>query len=132
MYDAHVIRDFEDADLPALSRIHQEMNLGVKFPDLSSPLFLVKKVSEVDGQVTGALFLRISCETILLCSGTPQDKMAAIEGLQPPALADAYAKGIDDVHAVVFPDIAKQFRKRLKQMGWTQDREHELWSRRTR
>lgn len=106
------------------------MDLGSDFPDLTSKLCFVK-VSELDGQVNAAVILRISCETILLCSGSPKGKMAAMEALQPVVLDAARSAGIEDLHAAVFPATASRFRKRLKQLGWTQDKACELWSRRT-
>lgn len=127
-----MIREWEPSDNTALAGIHGDSGLDYKFPDLGSPLFLVKKVVEKDGQVVGACFLRISCETILLLSGNPKDKMAAMEELQPVILEEAYANGIDDLYAPIFTEMAPKFRKRLKQLGWEQDRPVELWSRRTR
>lgn len=106
------------------------MGLGSDFPDLTSKLCFVK-VSEVDGQVDAACILRITCETILLCSGSPKGKMAAMEALQPDMLDAARSAGIVDMHAVVLTATADRFRKRLKQLGWTQDKPCELWSRRT-
>lgn len=58
--------------------------------------------------------------------------MAAMEEMQPVILAEAWAKGIDDLYAPIFQDSAPGFRKCLMQLGWTQDRPIELWSRRTR
>jgi hypothetical protein len=92
----------------------------------------VKKVCEVDGQVEAVCILRISCETVLYCQGSPNGKMPALEALQAEVLAAAHAKGIDDLHAAVFPAVARKFRNFLDALGWSKDKPNELWSRRTR
>lgn len=126
-----MIRDYRPEDRDALVTIHAEMGLDYQFPDLNSPLFLVKKVREVDGRVTDAMLLRISAETYLLTAGGPKEKMAAMEELQPAVLREAWIKGLDDVYAVIPPGIIERFRKRLKQLGWAKDRPWEMWSRGT-
>lgn len=126
-----MVRDYESGDKSALEDIHGEQGFDYKFPDLESPLFLVKKVREVNGRVVGALLMRLSLETYLLCSGGPEDKMAAMQELQPEALREAWIKGISDVFCVIPPEINQRFAKRLKQMGWNEDRPWPMWSRST-
>lgn len=124
-----MVRDLRESDIEALQEIHAEQGIDYQFPDLTSPLFFIKKVYEVDGKITGALVLKICAETSLLVRGGPQEKMTAMQQLQEAVLNEAYLKGLDEIHASI-PEIG--FDKRLKQLGWEKDRPGwQLWSRRT-
>jgi hypothetical protein len=117
-----MIRDYQKEDLEAIKKIHEEQGLDYALYDLNSPLCLVKKVQVVDGQVVGCMFLRLTAETVLVVSGSPVAKMGAMRELQPEVLSEAYRKGLDEVHCTVPPSILSRFVKRLKQLGWSQDR----------
>lgn len=126
-----MIRDFQREDLPALKAIHAGQNFDYNLPELSSPLFLVKKVREEGGRVVAAMGLRITAETFLLCEGSPVAKARAIEELQPEVLRAAWEKGLDDVVCVVPPEISESFAPALEKMGWSRDRDWPMWSRST-
>ena len=131
MITKRVIRDYRPEDEAVLRRIYAEQGIDYAFPELGSPLFFVKKVIEVEGQVVGALVLRLCAETMLLLEEQqgPQQKMAAMQELQAAVLNEAYARGLDEVHAAI-PEIG--FDKRLRQLGWEKDRPGwNLWSRST-
>lgn len=117
-----MVRDYHESDLPAIKMLHAEQGLDYALYDLDSPLCLVKKVQVVGGQVVGLMFLRLTAETILVVSGSPVEKMAAMQELQPEVLSEAYRKGLEEVHCTVPPSILSRFVKRLKQLGWSQDR----------
>ncbi len=125
-----MIRDYQPDDLDYLKAIHQASGLDYRFPDLDSPLFFVRKVLEVDGKVSAALVLKVVAETMLLLGeGRPTDKLLAMESLQDAVLAEAYEKGLDEIHASI-PQIG--FDKRLIQLGWQKDRpDWNLWTRST-
>jgi hypothetical protein len=132
-----VIRDCTSADYAALARIHAAQGIDYALPDLDFPLFFVKKVLTVDGDVRAAMVLKLCAETFLLLDGfsethgkgRPQEKMAAMQMLQRSVLNEAYARGLDEIHASV-PAIG--FDKRLVQLGWLRDRlGWNLWSRST-
>lgn len=125
-----MIRDCRPEDYAVLRRIHAAQGIDYAFPDLDSPLFFVKKVRELDGVVHAALVLKVVAETsLLLGSSGPQQKMAAMQELQQAVLAEAYGRGLDEIHASV-PEIG--FDRRLIQLGWTKDRPGwQLWSRTT-
>lgn len=125
------VRDYRPEDREALEAIHAAQGIEYDFPDLDHPLFFVKKVILVDGKVVSAIVLKICAETMLLIDREqePQNKFAEMQILQRSVLSEAYAKGLDEIHASV-PDIG--FEKRLLQLGWSPDREGwKLWSRRT-
>lgn len=128
-----MIRDYRPEDLGAVKALHEASGIDYRMPDLASPLFLVKKVREVDGVVVGALALRIEAETYLWCSGGPQDKMDAMLELQPAMLDEAWTKGLDNVVCWIPREVEARFEKRLKQMGWEPSRDGwHSWSRDTR
>jgi hypothetical protein len=117
-----MVRDYHESDLPAIKKLHEEQGLDYNLYDLDSPLCLVKKVRVEGGQVVGCMFLRLTAETVLIVSGSPEAKMAAMCELQPEVLDEAYRKGLEEVHCTVPPSILSRFVKRLKQLGWLEDR----------
>jgi hypothetical protein len=124
------VRDYKPEDKAELERIHAKAGIDYKFPDLDHPLFFVRKVLEVNDKVRGALVLKVCAETaLLLGEGKPQDRFLAMKLLQDSVLADAYSKGLDEIHASI-PEIG--FDKRLAQLGWEKDRPGwNLWTRST-
>lgn len=125
-----LVRDCRPGDYAILQGIHAAQGIDYAFPDLDSPLFFVKKVRVVNGDVRAALVLKLCAETFLLLGdGRPQDKMTAMHELQEAVLDEAYRRGLDEIHASI-PEIG--FDKRLVQLGWSKDRPGwNLWSRRT-
>ena len=126
-----MIRDFKAEDFPAIRMFHVESGIDYQMPDLNAPLFPVRKVAEVEGQVVGALALRLCAETFLWLDQQrrPQEKLQVMKDLQTSVLAEAWKNGLDEISASV-PSIG--FDKRLRQLGWEKDRPGwNLWTRRT-
>lgn len=127
-----MVRDYRPEDFEAVAALHAEMGLDYKMPDLGSPLFLVRKVVEVDGKVTAACVLRIEAETYLWCGGAPEEKMAAMREMQPEILNAAWLKGIDNLVCWIPEAVEAKFEKRLGELGWKRDRVGwHSWSRKT-
>jgi hypothetical protein len=124
-----MIRDLLPEDLPALKEIHRKQGFNYNLPDLLSPLFLVKKVREVDGRVVGALCIRLTAETYLLVEGSPVAKGRSIEELQPELIREAYEKGLDDLVFVVPPEIVDEFHPALERLGWSRTRDWPMYQR---
>jgi hypothetical protein len=122
-----MIRDFLPEDSPALKELHKAQGFDYALPDLSNPLFLVRKVREVDGRVVGAMFLRITAETFLVTAGSPVEKGRAILELQPEVLREAYEKGLSEVVCVVPPEISESFAPVLERMGWSKTRDWPMY-----
>jgi hypothetical protein len=119
------VRDLTAKDIPELLKLHERSGIDYKFPDLTSPLFVVKKViTDDDGNIQAACALRLAAETYLFLDQDihPRDKIEAMATLQPEVLNDAYLMGIDDVFAAIPELIEKRFAKRLKWLGWTPGR----------
>ncbi len=125
-----MIRDYRDTDAEAVKAIHAAQGFAYNL-ELGDPLFLVKKVREVDGRVVAAMCLRLTAETYLLCEGSSEAKGRAILELQPEVLREAYDKGLSDVVCVVPPEISESFAPVLERMGWNRDREWPMFSRST-
>ena len=124
-----MIRDFQPEDTESLLAIHKAQGFDYACPDISDPLFLVKKVRVVDGRVVAAMFLRLTAETFLLVEGSPESKGRAILELQPEVLREAYEKGLSDVVCVVPPEISESFAPVLQRMGWERTRDWAMWQR---
>jgi hypothetical protein len=122
-----MIRDFHPDDTPALKELHKAQGFDYSLGDLSDPLFLVRKVREVDGRVVGAMFLRITAETFLVTAGSPVEKGRAILELQPEVLREAYEKGLSEVVCVVPPEISESFAPVLERMGWSKTRDWPMY-----
>lgn len=127
-----MVRDYRPEDFEQVKALHEASGIDYAMPDLSVPLFLVKKVVEVDGKVIAACALRIECETYLWCGGEPDEKMAAMLEMQPEILQDAWMFGIDNLVCWIPEAVEIKFEKRLKQLGWSRDRNGwHSWSRAT-
>ncbi len=124
-----MIRDYQPEDLEAIKSIHKSQGFDYALGDISSPLFLIKKVRVVDGQVVGAMFLRLTAETFLLVDGSPVTRGRAIEELQPAVIRAAWEKGLSDLLCVVPPEIETDFSPVLTRMGWAKERPWPLYSR---
>jgi len=124
-----MVRDFQPEDTDSIISIHKSQGFSYNLPQMSSPLVLVHKVREVDGQVVASMFLRVTAETFLLVEGSPESKGRAIEELQPEVLREAKEKGQDDLVCVIPPEIAESFAPALRKMGWSHDRDWPMYSR---
>jgi hypothetical protein len=120
-----IIREYTDADLDALRRMHAAQNFGYPFPDLASPLFISKLVLEDDGGAPAmAVLLRLTAETYLLHdprAGTPRDRWQRFLTLHEATRRNAAARGLDDAQAFVPPRVARAFGRRLTRLGWRRD-----------
>jgi hypothetical protein len=124
-----MVRDFDPKDIDSIISLHKTQGFAYPVPDLTSPLFLVKKVREVDGRVVAACFLRITAETFLVTTGSPVEKARAVVELQPEVLREAYEKGLSDIVCVVPPEIAESFAPALEKMGWEKTRDWPMYQR---
>jgi len=127
------VREYNDADLGALVAMHRAQGFDYALPDLADPIFVSKLVLE-DGDSGGAgndaskivmaSLARLTCEMYLLVdpdAGTPRERYARLLELQRAGAADLRARGLDDAHAWLPPQIAKRFGCRLEGLGWIRD-----------
>lgn len=124
-----MVRDYRSQDLPQILEIHKAQGFDYTIPDFDNPLFLVRKVREVDGRVVGGMFLRLTAETFLVTTGSPEVISRSILELQPDVLREAYEKGLADIICVVPPEIASEFGPVMQRLGWSRDRDWPMFSR---
>jgi hypothetical protein len=120
-----LIREYTDADLDALRRMHAEQGFDYAFPDLADPLFVSKLVVEDSaGRAVMASLARLTCEMYLLVErgeGNPRERYARLLALHHAGEVDLLARGLHDAHAWLPPPIAKKFGRRLAALGWVRD-----------
>lgn len=131
-----MIRDYAD-DENELHMIHSQMGLDYALPDLSSPLFAVKKVAiDSRGIVIGAGLIRITAEAFLLLSPKLSNarKLLTMKSLQPAVLSEAWRLGIDEVECRIPETVLDaNFEASLRYFGWNKDRpDWWPWSRSTK
>ena len=119
------IREYTDADLDALRRMHSQQGFDYAFPDLADPLFVSKLVVEDGaGRAVMASLARLTCEMYLLVApgeGNPRERYARLLALHRSGERDLLARGLNDAHAWLPPPIAKKFGRRLAALGWVRD-----------
>jgi hypothetical protein len=128
------IREYGDADLAALRRMHASQGFAYPFPDLRDPIFVSKLVLEDDaGRPAMASLARLTCEMYLLVdrdvnrdaeaaeATSPRERHAQLLALHDAGQRDLIARGLDDAHAWLPPQIAKRFGRRLSTLGWMRD-----------
>ncbi len=128
-----LIREYTPADLDALRRMHARQGFDYPFPDLADPIFISKLVVEDDsGRAVMASLARLTCEMYLLVDrengparrgggGNPRERWAQLLALHAAGERDLLARGLDDAHAWLPPQIARRFGRRLAPLGWLRD-----------
>lgn len=119
------VRAYTESDLEALRRMHELQGFAYPFPDISDPIFVSKLVVEnEEGCAVMASLARLTCEMYLLLdpqAGTPWERYARLLALHDAGKGDLRARGLDDAHAWLPPEIAKRFGRRLAALGWIRD-----------
>lgn len=118
------VRDYTDADKTAVEQIHRDSGMDYQFPAVDSPLFVVKKVYELDGRIIGAEFLKLQAEAYLMlsCDLDALEKTRVIAHLSRETEREAYNQGLDTIAAYIPEDISNKFTKRLTLLGWDKAR----------
>jgi hypothetical protein len=123
-----IIRDYvHETDFEAVKKIHDSTEIDYQMPDLSSKLWLVTKVLEVDGIVRTALGTYIQVELYLWMDksdwASPEEKHLAIKLIEEETLNEAWLRGVDQA-VLWLPPGMERFGKRLEtDFGFTPDRD---------
>lgn len=117
-----IVRPYTESDLETFKRIHADSGLDYLFPDLSSPLFIVKAVIERAGLPTTLVAGKMDVETYLMTSGSAKERLEDIEALQPAYLSALWDNGIDNAYCGVPRSIDRHFRKHMERLGWERGR----------
>jgi hypothetical protein len=118
-----LVREYRSLDLDAFKSIHAASKLDYRFPDLSSPLFIVKAVVERAGKPTTLLAGRLTVETYLMTSGSAQERLEDIDAAQDMFLAELWKQGIDDAYCGVPKSVDCHFAKHMQKLGWERGRD---------
>jgi hypothetical protein len=120
-----LVREYREGDLEALLRLHARQGFDYAFPDISDPIFLSKLlVEDESGRPVMASLARLTCEMYLLVdseAGSPRERYGRLLALHSAGERDLVARGLDDAHAWLPPQIAKRFGRRLAALGWIRD-----------
>jgi hypothetical protein len=127
-----IIREYTEADVDALRRMHVRQGFDYTFPDLSDPFFISRLVVEDDtGRPVMASLARLTCEMYPLLdserekksgnNSAPRQRYAHLLALHAAGERDLLARGLDDAHAWLPPQIARRFGRRLESLGWVRD-----------
>ena len=129
-----MIRDFEQSDLGKVVELQEENGLPPEcLPDLMientegkvvpNPLFVVKRVFELEGKIAMLCFLKIRTELYFYVDhtvGTPEQRWEMLKEFTEDMKLQACKLGLDQMTAFVPPDVDKSFRKRLEDLGFIQ------------
>ena len=78
--------------------------------------------------IVGAALLRLTAEAYLLLdprAGTPRERWQWLLALHQATQQEAWARGLEDVHAWLPPEIAAKFGRRMTRLGWIRD---DVWT----
>lgn len=130
-----ILRDYRPEDFDAVRKIHDDSAIDYKFPNLSSPLFLVTKVYEVDGIVRacGGLYLQCECYLWLDKSdwASPEEKLDAIKALDIAAMRAVWLRGIDQAVLWLPPGMERFGERLVEDLGFKRDRDWVTYSKPT-
>lgn len=114
------VREWTDRDTEKVKEIHESMNIGYGFPEISSPLFFQKAIAEKNGEITGAGAIRLIGEAFLWIRGCNSiEKGRALALIYPELRMKASKNGLEDVSAWIPPHIEESFAPILEGMGFS-------------
>jgi len=121
-----LIRTATEKDISEIERMYREQGFEYELPDLTSPLFVLKTVAE-NGRKRPemAVALRLTAETFFFINRNdpPQDAARMFMALHEETRRLAENLGLDDVQAMIPPELERKFGHQLKRIGWKK----QLW-----
>ena len=118
------IRAYSSEDETALRAIHAGQNLGYEWPDLSTPLMLVKLVVvDGHGELIAALFGRVTVELVAMVDKTLTEKKKTEcwrLGLKE-AENQLRALGLDELQAMISPNMNGLGKVLTRKYGFVRD-----------
>lgn len=115
------VRDIAPEEFVLVKELHAKMGIGYQFPDISSPLFAIRKgVFEEGGEITAAAGLKLTAEAFLWIDPEKPEFDKTSDILRLAHICHERAKGLslEDVTAWVPPDYELMFANMLGRMGW--------------
>ena len=126
MNEAAIIRDYEPKDFEAVKSLHEATGIDYKMPDVGSPIFLVKKVIEIDGVVRVAAGMYLQCEVYLWLDKSDwadsEQKLVAIKALDKEVMYDTWLKGVDCACLWLPPGMERFGERLVEDLHFSKDR----------
>ena len=116
-----MVRKYKPEDEEEIKAFYIGSGYEFEYPDLSSPLFITKMVTEEDGMVVMGAALKLSAEAYLFANpswGSPRERWKALLELHEAVRISGYGFGLDGVNCWLPPEIEKPFGRRLMRLGW--------------
>ncbi len=116
------IREVVPQDFAEASALHKSMGFDYQFDPADQGFAIRNGLFNGTGQLVTAVFGRLTVEAYLLVDRrwrTPSDRWEAMQRLAAVSTASAHLLGAVETHAFVPPELERQFKKRLFQMGWS-------------
>lgn len=111
------VRECQESDLPRLREIFAKQGFEYDFPDLAAAQFVAKQVVVDDNDVVQmAVCARQTVELYMLADGewsTPKWRFEALKAIHESMRKDLAAKGFEDAHLWLPPQLVKSFSRRL-------------------
>ena len=120
-----IIRQLEEKDIEKLKETHKGLGADYRFPNLDEFLPIPAVVDETDSPIMVVASMP-TVELFLFADGqweTPGMRMEAFKLIHEYVRKDLNLRGIVEANAWIPPQISKSFGRRLRKMGWSQDRE---------
>ena len=114
-------RTLQNEDIEAVKSLHDKMETGYVFPDISGALFQIKGVVvDKNDKIVAAAALKITSEAFLWLNLKKSDseKVKAILALTEKLSADAKKIGLDESTCWLPPGIEQKFAAFLYKLGW--------------
>lgn len=126
-----MIRPYVRHDGDIFREIYSAAGMAEVFPDLDSPLFVTKVVSEENGVPVMGMALQLVAEAYFFCdptAGTPQQRWQRFLEIHEAARCQTYGFGLDVAYCYLPPKLEKSFGRKLERVGWAPN----LWKSYTR
>ena len=114
-------RKWTEDDTLQVMEIHQEMGIPYQMPDVSNPLFAIKRVLVDDrGKIIGAGAIKPVGECFLWVrpSMMPIFRARAVKRLTAEGMLLAGQSGLDELTAWIHPEVEREFGRPLTKLGF--------------
>jgi hypothetical protein len=114
--------DIGEEEILQLKELHRKMEIGYAFPNITSPLFAIRKaVIRESGKVSAAAALKLTAEAFLWIDPemTATEKTEDILRLAQMCHERAKDLSLEDVTAWIPPQVEPIFGNMLSRMGWS-------------
>jgi hypothetical protein len=112
-----MLRDIKISDLVRLEQIHEANETGLPMPNLSSPIYFIKKaIVDDEGNLIGSVLVKMTCEVGLILDKVQPNitRAKAIKAVSKELLTSIPAAGVQDAHVLIMPESNTAYAEILK------------------